>query len=42
MSTMGYQFLFHYAILMSANKTFLATHLFNESGDGLMQLLKGQ
>jgi len=31
-----------YAISLSASKTFLATHLFDESGDGPMDLLKGE
>ncbi len=31
-----------FAILLGANKNFLATHLFAESGDGLMELLKGE
>jgi len=29
-------------ILLSANKTFLATHMFDESGNGPMELLKGE
>jgi hypothetical protein len=28
-------------ISLSDSKTFLATHLFNDSGDGLMDLCKG-
>jgi hypothetical protein len=30
-----------FAILLSVGKTFLVTHLFNENGDGLVELLKG-
>jgi hypothetical protein len=29
-------------ILMSANKTFLAMHLLDDSGNGPMELLKGK
>jgi hypothetical protein len=29
-------------ILMSVNKSFLPPHLLDESGDGLMELLKGE
>jgi hypothetical protein len=31
-----------FVISLSASKTFLAMHLFDESGDGLMELLKGE
>jgi len=31
-----------FAISLSASKTFLATHLFNDSGDSLMDHLKGK
>jgi hypothetical protein len=31
-----------FAILLCVSKTFLATHLFNENGDGLVELLKGE
>ncbi len=31
-----------FAILLCVSKTFLATHLFNENGDGLVKLLKGE
>jgi hypothetical protein len=30
------------AISLSANKTFLATHLFNDNGNGPMELVKGE
>jgi hypothetical protein len=31
-----------FVISLSVRKTFVATHLFNESGDGLVELLKGE
>jgi len=31
-----------FAISLSANKTFLARHLFNECSDGKVELLKGE
>jgi hypothetical protein len=31
-----------FAISLNFSKTFLATHLFNDSGDSLMDLLKGK
>jgi hypothetical protein len=31
-----------FVISLSASKNFLATHLFDESGDGLMELLRGE
>jgi hypothetical protein len=31
-----------FTISLSVSKTFLATHLFNDSGDSLMDLLKGK
>ncbi len=31
-----------FAILLRVSKTFLATYLFNENGDGLVELLKGE
>jgi hypothetical protein len=31
-----------FAILLSASKTFLVTHLFDDNGDGPMELLKGE
>jgi hypothetical protein len=31
-----------FTILLSASKTFLATRLFDESGNGPMELLKGE
>lgn len=30
------------ATSLNANKTFLATHLFNDNGDGPMELMKGE
>jgi hypothetical protein len=29
-------------LMLSASKTFLSTHLLNESGNGLVELLKGE
>jgi len=31
-----------FAISLNVSKTFLVTHLFNENGDGLVELLKGE
>jgi hypothetical protein len=31
-----------FVISLSANKTFLARHLFNDNSDGKMELLKGE